>query len=132
MDILLIGIILIVGIILIEVSKHIFTRTILKFIIILIIGLIVFFSVLSTLDQEVIKNTDNEYIQTGASIIEEVNEKPLIIDVKENAKSFFMDIKEKIMNKEWLRKFYKEHITSYFIGGPSRWQIMIKDIQNSF
>ena len=100
MDILLIGIILIVGIILIEVSKHIFTRTILKFIIILIIGLIVFFSVLSTLDQEVIKNTDNEYIQTGASIIEEVNEKPLIIDVKENAKSFFMDIKETIMNKE--------------------------------
>ncbi len=98
MDLLLIGITLIVGIILIEVSKHIFTRTILKFVVILIVGLIIFFSVLSTLDQEVINKTDNGYVQTGAAIIEEVNDKPLIIDIKEKTKSFLLDIKEKIMN----------------------------------
>lgn len=98
MDILTIVAVLIIGILLIEVSKHIFTRTILKFIIIVIVGVVVLFSILSTLDQDIVSNTGNEYLETGAAIVSDVNEKPLILDAKENIKTFIGDIKEKVLD----------------------------------
>ncbi len=98
MDLLTIGIVILVGVILIELSKHFFTKTVLKFVIMLIVGIILFFAVVSSLDSNTISNTDNEYVQTGAVIISNINEQPLVLNVKENMKSLLNEIKDKIVN----------------------------------
>jgi hypothetical protein len=99
MDLLLIGIVILVGIILIEVSKHLFTRTILRFVVMIIVGLVIFFAVVGTLDSDIVDKTNNEYVQTGAAIVDNIADEPLMIEAKEKIKSFFIEIKEKIKNQ---------------------------------
>jgi hypothetical protein len=87
MDIISILIIIVVGIIILEVSKHLLTRTALKLIVILIVIMILFFTIMGSLSVDQAINTDNKYIQTGASIAKTVNDEPLIINLKGNIKS---------------------------------------------
>jgi uncharacterized protein YkvS len=44
-------------------------------------------------------NSENKYIQTGAAVIENINDQPLIIDMKENLKDLLIDFKDKITSK---------------------------------
>ncbi len=96
----MIGIIILIGVIIIELSKHFFTRTALKFIIMIIVGIILFFAVVSSLDSNVVSSTDNEYVQTGAAIMDNVNDQPLIIKIKETIKTTLIELKEKIINRD--------------------------------
>ena len=94
MDIISIIIIVIVGVIVLEISKHLFTRTALKLIVIFVIVMILFFTILGSLAVDQAIKSDNQYIQTGASIAQNVNEEPLIVEIKESIKSSFTELRE--------------------------------------
>ena len=87
MDIL--SIILIAGLSLfaLELIKHMFTKTILKVIVISIVGLIIFFTVINSLDKENVIDNDNKYIQAGAVISQNFENQPLWEDIMKKFKS---------------------------------------------
>ncbi len=98
MDIISIIIIIVVGVIVLEISKHLFTRTALKLIVIAIIVMILFFTIMGSLSVDQAIQSDNEYIQTGASIAQSVNDEPLIVEIKNSIKSSFEELRETLAN----------------------------------
>jgi predicted PurR-regulated permease PerM len=96
MDAISIIILVLVGVVILEVSKHLFTRTALKLIVILIVIMVLFFTILGSLSIDQSINSDNEYIQTGASIAKTVNEEPLIVKIKDSIKESVNELRETI------------------------------------
>jgi|TARA_Y100000034_G_C6650937_1_gene284901 hypothetical protein len=99
MDIL--SIILIAGLSLfvLELIKHMFTRTILKVIVISLVGLIIFFTVINSLDKENVIDNDNKYIQAGATISQNFENQPIWDDLKEKFKTLILNIDNTISKK---------------------------------
>ena len=53
-------------------------------------------AVINSLSSENIIKTDNEFVKTGAAISENINDQPLIMDLKDKIKDLFIDLKDKI------------------------------------
>jgi len=96
MDIFSIIIIIIIAIIILEISKHMLTRTALKLIIVIIVVMVIFFAVLSSLSINDSIKTDNKYIQTGASIAKNINDEPLIVEIKGKIGESFEKLKNNL------------------------------------
>jgi hypothetical protein len=99
MDLLFIIMLIIVGVIFLEISKHLFTKTILKVLLFSVILIIVFFAVIGSLASEKLIESDNKYIQTGATVVKLINEEPIVTESKEKIKTFFKELEEKVTNK---------------------------------
>jgi hypothetical protein len=95
----MIGIVVLISLVVLELFKHFLTRTTLVLIVILIVGLIIFLAVINSLTSEDLIKTDNEYIKTGAVIAESINEQPLIQKIKEDIKSNFLEIKDRLIKE---------------------------------
>ncbi|MFH1375998.1 MAG: hypothetical protein ABIH25_00005 [Candidatus Woesearchaeota archaeon] len=95
MDIILILILLVILFIIIEASKHLFFKTVTKMVFIIIILLIVFFVVIGSLNSENMLKTDNEFIQTGASVVEDIEEQDIFETINDKLK----DLKDDIFKK---------------------------------
>lgn len=87
MDLLTILIIILALFLLIEFSKHFLFTSAAKLIVIFIILSIVFLIILGSLKSENLLKTDSEFINTGAAIVDSIQEQ-----------DFFSTIKEKINN----------------------------------
>lgn len=97
-ELLFIGMAIVVGIILLELSKHIVTRTTLKVVVLLVLGLIVFLTITGSLSNEDVIKSDNEFIKTGAAVAGSINEQPLTIKIKDKARSFISDFEDKYLD----------------------------------
>jgi len=95
MDLLMILIIIIAVFLIIEFSKHFLFTTTAKFILIILIISIVFLIVLGSLKSENLIKTDNAFINTGASIVDSIQEKDIFKTISEGIN----DLKEDIFNK---------------------------------
>lgn len=95
MNLAIILIILLVVFLVIEMSKHFLLKTVTTiFVIILVLG-VVFLIVIGGLKSENMLKTDNEFIATGASVAETIQEQDLFEKIKDK----LSDLKEEISNK---------------------------------
>jgi uncharacterized membrane protein (DUF4010 family) len=97
MDIIFIGVLILVAIIVTELFKHLVTKTALKFVVLVIIGIIIFLAVVGSLSSENVIETDNEYVKTGAAVADSFNEAPLIIKAKEKLQDLSTKLQEEYL-----------------------------------
>lgn len=99
MDPILLTIIIVIGFFLLEMTKHLFTRTTLRLVLVFFVVIILLFTLISSLSTKELMNSDNEYVQTGASIVNNINKEPLVSEIGNNVKETFTKLKESILNR---------------------------------
>lgn len=91
MEIITLVIILIIVILILELSKHVMIKTFAKSIIATVIIVIAFLFIIGAISSENKIRTENQIIQTGAAIAEEIKEAPFIDNSLDNIKEFIED-----------------------------------------
>jgi hypothetical protein len=99
MDPILLTIIIVIGFFILEMTKHLFTRTTLRLVLVFFVVMILLFTLISSLSTNELMDSDNEYVQTGASIVHNINKEPLISEIGDNIKESFSNLKEDIVNR---------------------------------
>ena len=94
MEILTLIIIFIVLFLVLEISKHIFVKTFAKSIIAILIITGAFLFIIGAITSENEIKTENQIIQTGATIVEEIKEIGFIENILENIKEFIEDFRK--------------------------------------
>lgn len=87
-------VILVVVVIAMEISKHLFMKGIAKSIIIIILLVVVFLFIVGSLTADNTLKTDNPVIETGAAISESVTENPFVEGIVDKMKDFFRGLKK--------------------------------------
>ena len=91
MEFITLFVILIVVVLILELSKHVMIKTFAKSVIAIFVITIAFLFIVGAINSESKIRTENQIIQTGAAITEEIKEAPFIEDTIENIKEFIED-----------------------------------------
>ncbi len=91
MEVLTIIVVLIISLLVLEMSKHIFVKTFAKSVLVILIISVAFLFVIGAINSESKISTDNEIIQTGAAIVEEIKDVEIIENVLESSKEYIED-----------------------------------------
>ncbi len=91
MELITLFVILIVVVLILELSKHVMIKTFAKSIIAIVIITIAFLFIIGAISSENKIRTENQMIQTGAAIADEIKEAPLIENTIDKIKEFIED-----------------------------------------